>query len=151
MVKLVYLQGHIDKMKLSTFKRLDKQNFDEKDQDLIDKLAFILNNDIQGIYDALNNKLSLGDNVLCTIKDVPIVVDENGIPKNAAQFQIDKTNMRVLGCQVINAINTTNSNTYPTGAPFINFTAGTQIVTIDHVTGLQPNQNYTLTIIAWGR
>lgn len=138
-------------MKLSSFKRLDKQNFDEQYQDLIDKLGFVLNNDIQGIYDALNGKLSFGDNILCTIKDVPIVVDENGIPKNAAQFQIDKQNMRVLGCLVVKALNTTNSNTYPLGAPFVSFTPGTQLITIDHVTGLQPNQNYTLTIIAYGQ
>lgn len=138
-------------MKLSSFKRLDRQDFDQQYQDLIDKLGFVLNNDIQGIYSALNGGLSLADNLLCTIKDVPVVVDENGIPKNSAQFQIDKTNMRVLGCQVVNAINTTDSNTYPTGAPFINFTPGTQSVTINHVTGLQPNQNYTLTVIAYGK
>lgn len=138
-------------MKLSTFKRLDKQDFDEQFKDLIDKLGFVLNNDIQSLYDALNGKLSLTDNFLCTIKEVPIVVDSNGIPKNAAQFQIDKPNMRILGCQVVNAINTRNSNTYPTGAPFINYTATTQLVTIDHVTGLQPDENYLLTVIAYGK
>ena len=138
-------------MKLSTFKRLDKSNFDDQYQDLIDQLGLSLNNDIQSLFDALGGKLSLADNFLCTIKDVPIVVDADGIPKNAAQFQIDKTNMRILGCQVVNAVNRTNSNTYPTGAPFVNFTANGQLVTIDHVTGLQPNQNYTLTIIAFGK
>jgi len=138
-------------MKLSTFKRLDKSNFEEQYKDLIDKLSFVLNNDIETLYDALSGKLSFGDNFLCTIKDVPIVVDSNGIPKNIAQFQIDKKNMRILGCQVVNARNTTNSASYPIGAPFISYTAGTQLVTIDHVTGLQPNQNYTLTIIAYGK
>lgn len=138
-------------MKLSSFKRLDKQNFDDQFKDLIDKLGFVLNNDIQGIYDALNGKLSLGDNILCTIKDVPIVVDENGIPKNSAQFQIDKSNMKVIGCEVMKAVNITDSNVFPLGAPFISFTPGTQMVTIDHVTGLQPNQNYVLTVKAWGQ
>lgn len=137
-------------MKLSSFKRLDKQDFEEEFKDLIDKLSFILNNDIQGIYDALGGKLSLADNLFCTVKTVPIVVDENGIPKNAAQFQIDKPNMRISGCQVINAINVTNSNIYPTGAPFISFTPSSNLVTIDHITGLQPNQNWSITVIAWG-
>ena len=137
-------------MKLASFKRLDKQNFDQKDQDLIDKLAFILNNDIQSLTDVLNGKVSLLDNFFCTVKDVPIVVDSNGIPKNAAQFQIDKVNMRILGCQVIKALNQTNSNAFPTGAPFISFTPGSNIVTIDHITGLQANQNYIITVVAYG-
>lgn len=138
-------------MKLASFKRLDKQNFEDQYNKLIDGLSFVFNNDLQSLFDIFNGKISLGDNLLCTIKDVPIVVDENGIPNNSAQFQIDKPNMRILGCTVLNARNTTNSNTYPLGAPFLSFTAGTQLVTIDHVTGLQPHQNYTLTVIAWGR
>lgn len=137
-------------MKLASFKRLDKQNFEDQYNKLIDGLSFVFNNDLQSLFDIFNGKISLGDNLLCTIKDVPIVVDENGIPNNSAQFQIDKPNMRILGCQVIKALNQTNSNTYPTGAPFINFTPGTNLVTIDHITGLQPNQNYIITIVAWG-
>lgn len=137
-------------MKLSSFKRLDKADFDEQYKDLIDKLAFILNNDIQTLYDVLNRKASLADNILCTIKDVPVTVDENGIPKNTAQFQIDNAGMRVLGCTVITATNGTNSNTYPTGAPFISFTPSANQIQINHVTGLQANNNYTLKIIAWG-
>lgn len=137
-------------MKTATFKRLTKEDFDEQYSELIDQLGFILNNDIEGLYNILSRNTSLADNILCTVKDVPVIVDENGFPTNSATFAIDNKNMRVRGCQVIKAINTTNSNAYPLGAPFISFTPASSQVKIDHVTGLQPGQNYTLTIIAWG-
>lgn len=137
-------------MILPTFKSLQSSDFDPQYKDLIDKLALILNNDIQGLYNTLQRSASLKDNLLCIVKDVPVVVDSDGNTVNSANFAIDIPNMRVRGCEVIRAVNIINSNTYPTGAPFINFTPGTQQVTIDHVTGLRPGDQWTLTVLAWG-
>ena len=136
--------------KLPTFKSLQASDFDDQYKDLINKLALIFNNEIQSLFSALSNGISLADNILCVVKDVPVVVDANGNTTNSANFAISIPNMRVRGCIVIKAINTANSNTYPTGAPFINFTPGTQQVTIDHVTGLTVGDQWTLTVIAWG-
>lgn len=135
---------------LPTFKSLQSSDFDQQYQELINKLALIFNNEIQSLFAALNHGVSLADNILCVVKDVPVVVDVDGNTTNTASFSISVPNMRVRGCTVIRAVNTTNSNTYPTGAPFVNFTPGTSQVTIDHVTGLQPGDQWTLTCIAWG-
>lgn len=137
-------------MRIPTFKRIDKQNFDEQYKELIETIAFSYNNDIEVLFQVFNKNVSLKDNVFCTVKDVQVILNSNGIPKNTASFQLDNSNMRVLGCNVLKAINTKNSTTYPTSAPFLNFTQTSGIVTIDHVTGLQADQPYTLTIVAFG-
>lgn len=135
---------------LPTFKSLQASDFDEQYQDLINKLATIFNNEIQSIFSALNNGVSLKDNILCVVKDVPVVVDANGNTTNTANFSIDVPNMRVRGCTVIRCVNTSNNSLFPTGAPFVSYTPGTQQVTINNVTGLIPGQQWTLTVIAWG-
>lgn len=137
-------------MRLPTPKRIDKQNFDEKDKDLIDTLSFTINNDTEVLFNVLNRNASLKDNIFCTVKEVQVIVDSNGLPKNTASFQLEDTNMKVLGCQVLKALNQKNSTIYPTGAPFINFSQASGIITINHVTGLQPDQTYLLTIVAYG-
>jgi hypothetical protein len=137
-------------MKLPSIKRIDKQNFDPKDKDLIEKLGFTLNNDLEVVFNGLNRNISLKDNVLCTVKDVQIIVDSDGIPQNTASFQLDIQNMRILGCQVVKAINLKNSTGYVTGAPFITFSQASNIININHITGLRAGQTYNLTIIAWG-
>jgi len=137
-------------MRLPNIKRIDKQNFPKQDPDFIDKLGFTLNNDMETLFNVLNRNVSLKENSFATVKEVQVIVDTNGIPKNSASFQLDISNMRVLGCEVLKAVNAKNSTTYPTGAPFISFSQASNIITINHVTGLQPDQPYNLTIVAYG-
>lgn len=137
-------------MKLPNIKRIDKQNFPQQEPDFIDKLGFTLNNDMETLFNVLNRNASLKDNLFCTVKDVQVILDADGIPTNGASFRLDNAQMRVLGCPVYNAVNVKNSTVFPTGAPFINFSQLSDIITINHVTGLQPGQLYTLTIVAWG-
>lgn len=137
-------------MRMPDFKRLDKQNFKPEDQQLIELLAFTINNDMEVLYNALKRRVSLKDNIFCTVKDVQVVVTSGGIPKNTASIRLEEPTMRVLGCQVIRAINQDNVTTYPNSAPFVSFTQNSSVVNINHVTGLQADTNYLLTIVAWG-
>lgn len=137
-------------MKLPNIKRIDKQNFPEQEPDFIDKLGFTLNNDMETLFNVLNRNASLKDNIFCTVKDVQVLADSDGIPQNTASFQLDNSNMRVLGCQVLKAQNVKNSAIYVTAAPFISFSQASNIISINHVTGLQAGQIYTLTIVAYG-
>lgn len=136
--------------KLPNFKTLQASDFPDQYKDLINQLATIFNNEIQSLFSALNNGVSLAQNILCTVKDVPVVVDVNGNTTNTANFQIDIPNMRVRGCTVIRAVNTSNTSLFPVGGVFVSYTPGTQQVTINNVTGLIPGQQWTLTVIAWG-
>jgi hypothetical protein len=135
---------------LPTFKTLQASDFPDQYADLINQLALIFNNEIQSVFNALNNGVSLNDNIFCVVKTIPVTVDVNGNTTNTANFQISIPNMRVQGCTVIRAVNTSNSSIFPTGAPFVSFTPGTQQVTINNVTGLTPGQQWSITLIAWG-
>lgn len=135
-------------MKLPSFRRLFKTDFSQEEQPLVEKLSGSLNNGIEVLYDALNNKISIRDNLQCTVKDVDVQVDSSGNPLGTTGFQLNNSN-KVEGISVIRADNLTNSVTYPTNTPFISFTQNTSSIIINNVTGLQPNNIYRLRVIAW--
>jgi len=138
-------------MKIPTFKRLDKANFAQQYSQLIDTLATSLNIGIENLYNIINNQLSLGDNLLCDVKDVQVTVDSNGKPISTTTFNLTNvTSSSLKGLQVIKADNITSSTTYPSGGIFLSYTIATSGVQLTHVTGLQANNTYQLRIIAWG-
>jgi len=137
-------------MRLGDFKRLEKQNFEPEFQELIEVLAYTVNNDVEVLYNVLKRKVSLKDNIFCMVKDIAIVVDSLGIPEILTQFRLEDPNMKILGCQVLKVINQDNTLTYPTSAPFISFTQNSGVITINHITGLHADTNYLVTIVGWG-
>ena len=136
-------------MKLPNFKRLYDQDYQQEFKGLVGQLAVSINSGFEVLYEALNKKVSLRDNIACTVRDVNVVVDATGNPKNRTTFSLDSNSVVVDGCQVIRATNNTNSNTYPSNAVFISFTQTNSGVEINNVTGLQQNQQYTLRIVAY--
>jgi hypothetical protein len=65
-------------MKLPSFKRLFENDFDSSERNLVAKLALSLNQGIENLYLALSKRISLRDNIQCTVKDVQVTVDSNG-------------------------------------------------------------------------
>ncbi len=136
-------------MKLPNFKRLFKADFKTEYQELIEKLAFSINDGFSSVYEALNKKISLQDNIQCTVKDLEVTVDSNGVPKNTTSMTIETTG-RVLGTTVLKAENQVNSSVYPSGAVFINFTQSDKTIIITHITGLQADNKYLIKVVAFG-
>lgn len=136
-------------MRLQSFKRLFRNDFKPEEQDLIEKLSVTINIGFELLYEALNKKLTLSDNFLATEVDMTVELDSSGIPKTASTFSLDFTG-RVRRVIVGNAINLTNSSTYPAGAPFISFSQTGNKVVIKHITGLQANNNWKISVIALG-
>lgn len=137
-------------MRLPSFKRLLTQDYQKEFQKLIDTLSVSLNSGIESLYEALNNNVSLKDNIKCTVKNVTLQVDSQGKPKVTTSFLLDIKG-KIYGISSINAVNSTNPNTYPLGGQTISFTQNDTIVTITNVTGLQQNDTYVLTLIAWNQ
>ena len=135
---------------LPTLKTLQASDFPPQYADLINQLALLLNNDLQSLFTAFGNGISLSDNIACQVATVPITVDSSGNTTNSAVFSIKIPNLRISGLTVINVVNTTNSSIYPTGAPFCSYTPGTQNITINNITGLQTGYQWSVTLIAWG-
>lgn len=107
-----------------------------------------LNNGIEVLYEALNNSLTLRDNISCTVKDITLSVDSNGKPVTSANISLINNNT-VDGVTVLSAINQVNPAVYPTGGVFISGAQNGNLYVINNITGLQPNTSYTIRLVAW--
>lgn len=135
-------------IKLPGFKRLLGTDFDKQFQDLVNQLALSLNNGIDVLYQALNNNITLRDNIKSTVQSITVSVDSSGAPKGGAVFKLTFAG-KVDGITVLSAQNQDNPAIYPTGGVFISGAQNNNIYTINNITGLQPNASYLLTIVAW--
>lgn len=135
-------------MQLPSFRRLFSSDFPTQFKALVDTLGVSLNNGIEVLYQALNNGLTLEDNINCTIKPITLSVDASGNPTGKSAILLNTTN-KVDGCVVLNAINKTNSSTFPSGAVYVSWSQTGNQLNINNVNGLQPNQSYTLTVVAF--
>jgi hypothetical protein len=134
-------------MKLGNFKRIISNDYPETNRDLVEQLGKSLNDGIEQLYFANNNKLTFSDNFAATVKEVEITVGANGNPINRTSILLNNTNV-VIGNIVISAVNKSNATLYPTSSPFISFTQDGKTLYIDNITGLQANNRYLVKIIA---
>lgn len=137
-------------MKLQSFRRLFTKDYKKDYQDLIESLSVSLNNGIESLYTALNNNVTLRDNMKASIKDVTVSVDASGKPVNATSFALDFSG-QIDGVMVLSAFNQTNANIYPTTAPFISYTQSTDSIIINNITGLQPGNTYLIRVVAFNK
>ena len=137
-------------MKLPSFKTIKKTDYEADYQRLVETLSISLNNGIQVLYDALNHRITLRDNVACTIKDIEVEVDAYGIPKSSTIIKTELAT-KVDGCQVIYALNRTNSAAYvqTTGGPFISFDAIQGGINVNHIAGLVASNKYLLRVVIY--
>lgn len=130
--------------KLPELRRIVTEEFKSEERDLIEKLGVVLNLFMEQTIDALNGNLD-SINIKQEIKDLTLSVNASGTPNTDV---IAKSNIKgkVLGLEVIKADNITNPGTYPTGGIFISWTVVNNLIRILNVTGLQPDQQYTLRV-----
>jgi hypothetical protein len=133
-------------MKLPTLQNLVKEDFPSNQQDMISKIAFILNPALTAITSVLTNGITVPDNFNGGTKTLTVAVDANGIPTSTLTFQ---TGLKAQINHIIptRATNQTNSSTYPTACPFFNFSDNGGTVTVNQIAGLQAANTYTITIL----
>lgn len=134
--------------KLKNFIRIVTNDYPKEIRSTIEKLAGPINDAFSELYFVLNNRVSLSENIACTVATVEVIVNSSGVPINTTRFNLSNA-QPVIGCDVKRAQNQTNTAVYPTGAPFISYTQFNNTIQIDHVTGLQANQRYLLKIVAY--
>lgn len=130
---------------LGYLRRLIKEDFPKANQDLVGKIAAVMNPFMDAITNAFNNDITIADNLEAQVSTFTVTVDSNGIPTVPLNI---KYNLSAPATQlwVTRSVNNTNSVTYLTGAPFLEWTqTGTQII-VNHITGLPANNQYTLTV-----
>lgn len=136
--------------KLSSYRRIFKQDFDPEYDSLITSLAQSVNSSFEELYDSLNNKLTLKDNVSCTIAEFKVSVDTTGVPVNKTQFKLNNDQQNVEGLIVINASGATDASLLPTAGVFVSFIRNENLLIIQNIKGLQPNKPYKIKVIALG-
>ncbi len=134
--------------KLPGYRRIMKQDYAPDQQEFVEKIAVSINNGFETIYDALNKKLTLSENLSSTIKDVELEVNSSGVPTKLTVFTVDFDG-RVALIMIGKLDNLSNSQVFPTQAPFITYRQSDKNVTIQHVTGLQPGYVYRIKVVAF--
>lgn len=136
-------------MRLPSFKRLVKNDFDEDDKPFVEKFSYFFNNGVEALYNVLNKNVSLKDNILGVVKDVTVTVDSTGKPTNSTSFPLDISN-KIIGLNVLRVDNNTNASGYPTGGVFVSWTQDGKNIFINHITGLVANNSYNVRVIVYG-
>lgn len=77
-------------MKLTGGKRLVTEDFKSDDQELVSKLAYVLNPFLEQMTNAMNSSITVSDNLDMDYKDIIVTVDSLGIPVNNVSFQTTK-------------------------------------------------------------
>ena len=133
-------------MRVSFLRRLVKEDFPQQYKDIIGKISMILNPALEQISLAMHNNITWTDNFAASIINIAVTVDANGIPTSDTSF-LSKLPSQTQHIFVTRALNTTNPNTYVTGAPFVDWVDNNGTVVVNHVTGLPANSTFTLTMI----
>ncbi len=138
--------------RIPDLRQIKKEDFDKKDQDLVDKLAFPINNFMQQVISVLTGGVDF-TNLNQQINTFTITVDSTGKPTTSVQFKNALKSTKLIGMVCINAINNSSTIRFPTAQPFISFTQNSSLVTVTNVAGLgiptnQTNSDtYTLTVL----
>lgn len=137
-------------MKLVSPKRIVVEDFPQEEQETISKLGFVINSVFEQIGQILTKNLTIADNLNEAIVPVQISVNSAGIPFLRTQFKYTLVG-QCQGLQVISATNQTNLAVFPISQPFISFEQlPNGLINIKHVSGLQANNKYTLTVRVTG-
>lgn len=130
--------------KMQIPQKLRSEDFKSDQQDLINKIAGIVNQPFEEIYNILSNNVDF-INLNRQIVQVNVTIDKNGKIASAPQIKVTLKS-RVIGTNVINQINLNDPGVYPTFGVNINFSTSGQILTILNVAGLQASSQYQLTL-----
>jgi hypothetical protein len=134
-------------MKVSNYKRINKDDFEPQLQDAAEKIAFCFNPFAEQVVQAFNKNIGF-DNLNQEIVSFEVEVDSNGKPKNRLDIK-SNLNSKVNGYLVIR-VEPINHNDTPDGVPLIYFTTPDLGVTIQTVKGLPANKKFRITAIAIG-
>jgi hypothetical protein len=134
--------------KLSGYRRIVKNDYPDEYKSLVEQLSVSINNGFDTLYNAINGKLNFYDNISSTIAEIRLAVDSDGFPLQKTQFKISGNQSTVEGILVLSASGYNNPDLYPSSGIAVSYSAGSGLVTIDNVKGLQPNKVYVLKLLA---
>lgn len=127
-----------------SIRRIKKEDFPPDNQQLIDKLGYILNPFMDEVINLFKKNIDY-TNLKQSLFTTSIKTDSTG--KVIGNPSV-KTSFNPQGLLCINVINNKNPSEIFTSAPFITFSiTGTGIIEILHVSGLSANSDYLIKFI----
>ena len=129
--------------KLDNVRRIIKEDFKSEDQELIGKLAYVINSFMEQVVRQFNGNIDF-TNLSEDVVQYTVTVDGSGVP--IGNNLVKSTVNNPKGVVVVKAENKTSSTTYPTSAPWVSWTPNGNILKIQKITGLQANNKYVLTL-----
>lgn len=135
-------------MKVPSYRRLNKSDFADEFKDLVDRLGNSINSGIDVLYEALNKKITLSDNIACTVKDVDVEIDSKGQLKNKTQVKLDAKG-QVIGITVINGYCTKDSSVLPVSGIFVNYIQSGDSIKIQNIVGLPVDRPFRITLVIY--
>lgn len=129
--------------------KIDPSNFPEDSQEVANSLASIYNPMIDALDQILNGQVDF-ENLNQALFQIDVIVDSTGKPSIGNKVNLGTAKSQPSGMTVIRAQNLTNASVYATSQPFISYTpVGNGIINFNNISGLQANNKYRLTVIAY--
>jgi hypothetical protein len=136
--------------KLPSFKRLNKGDFEPQYHGLMEKIILSLNTIVDSVLDAMNRKISLKNNILCSVRDITVVVDSSGVPTSPVNVTYDfvgAASVVVVG----RVVNLTNVSGYPSSGVGVYWEqVANNGIRIRHVSGILPSNSHSLRLVIYG-
>ena len=129
-------------------KRIVKEDFDSKYHTLIEKLSYPINSFFDQVIAVLNKGIDF-QNLNQELLQLIVTVDVNGIPTSDTKLKSGLVSS-IRGMTCVRATNITTVGEFPTTAPFVTFVQNGNILTIQHVSGIQSEKQYRLDLLAIG-
>ena len=131
--------------KFTAFKRLNAEDFNPKYKDLIVQLGEIFNPIMDQFTIAFNKNIDF-ENLAQTPRNLTLVVGADNKPLQQIQVSSGLTR-RCRGIRVVRAVCLSDAGVFVNSAPFISFQENDGLITIQHISGLVPNQQYSLSLV----
>lgn len=124
--------------------RIRLEDFNAEERNLAEKIGNAYNTFNEDVYNVLNGNVDF-DNLsqAVTLVDAEMAVGGS----LAVPTSIRSESRKVNGIVCISAQNLTNGTVYPVATPFVSFSQEGQIVRLQHISGLQDNSVYRLTLL----
>lgn len=132
--------------------RLKTEDFPEEQQALVERIATSLNGFIEQMIFLLSKRIDF-KNLNQFVSTINVVSGStnttDGSLKTPVTIRTD-INGRIIGVNLINLTNKTNSLAVPTSQPYISYSINQNLLTIQKIYGLNNTSEYTLTLLIIG-
>ena len=132
--------------KLTAGRRITSEDFSTEEQNLVRKLAFILNPFMSEVTSAFNGKITI-ENLNMSYQTISLKVDGSGNVSTNAKFQNPLSTFGIIVCSATPS----DGTSFITSAPFVTSRTANGVTEIQNVTGLQADVQYSLNLLILGR